>query len=206
MEDNLINLMRAKIAEHIHDMVEYPWSEVRIRPKLKPDALQIAEKAIGVQLPSLLTRIYLEVGNGGFGPGYGLLPIYRNRRSNGMIEVYESFINRAKQRHCIWPAGIVPICTWGCGIYSFVDCLDQNFPVVVFDGNLSFEYGEQGEVKLITGAGKVLPLYHRNVIPDSTFNMDQDYQMYPLISHKATFSEWINDWISGVNLWDDMGL
>jgi len=36
-------------------------------------AAQEAEQLAGVPLPPLLRRLFLEVGNGGFGPGYGVL-------------------------------------------------------------------------------------------------------------------------------------
>jgi hypothetical protein len=36
------------------------------------------EKRLGFALPTFLRRLYLEVGNGGFGPGYGLLGIGKN--------------------------------------------------------------------------------------------------------------------------------
>jgi hypothetical protein len=30
---------------------------------------------MGVRLPDLLRAVYTAIGNGGFGPGYGLLPL-----------------------------------------------------------------------------------------------------------------------------------
>jgi hypothetical protein len=39
-----------------------------------PEALCLVEDAIGAALPALFRRCFLELGNGGFGPGYGLLP------------------------------------------------------------------------------------------------------------------------------------
>jgi hypothetical protein len=38
-----------------------------------PQAIALAEVALRYSLPTLLRRLYLEVGNGGFGPGYGVL-------------------------------------------------------------------------------------------------------------------------------------
>jgi hypothetical protein len=35
-----------------------------------------------------------------------------------------------------WPAGLLPICTWGCAIYSCIDCAKSPaFPMVIFDPN-----------------------------------------------------------------------
>jgi hypothetical protein len=40
-----------------------------------PEAVAEAEAVVGHSLPSLLHRLYLEVGNGGFGAAYGLLGV-----------------------------------------------------------------------------------------------------------------------------------
>jgi len=42
-----------------------------LRPA-SPEAVDEAEEAFGFPLPGLLRRLYAEVGNGGFGPGYGI--------------------------------------------------------------------------------------------------------------------------------------
>lgn len=49
------------------------WQHVR-SPVTESDVMQ-AEAMIGFALPSLLKRPYLEIGNGGFGPGDGLYPL-----------------------------------------------------------------------------------------------------------------------------------
>jgi len=48
----------------------------------KADA-EASELALGFSVPELLKLVYERVGNGGFGPGYGLIRsiIWRNRRS-----------------------------------------------------------------------------------------------------------------------------
>jgi hypothetical protein len=38
-----------------------------------PELIASDEKCLGFLLPPLLKRIYSEIGNGGFGPGYGLI-------------------------------------------------------------------------------------------------------------------------------------
>jgi hypothetical protein len=40
------------------------------------EAIYDAEQALGFALPELLRRLYEEVGNGGFGPGYGLFGLF----------------------------------------------------------------------------------------------------------------------------------
>src|SRR5262245_41797485 len=39
---------------------------------VRREAVEAAEREFGYPFPALLRRLYLEVGNGGFGPGYGL--------------------------------------------------------------------------------------------------------------------------------------
>jgi hypothetical protein len=34
-----------------------------------------------------------------------------------------------------WPERLVPVCTWGCAIYSCVDSTRPDGPVVLFDPN-----------------------------------------------------------------------
>ncbi|MDG6107709.1 hypothetical protein Daura_22555 [Dactylosporangium aurantiacum] len=77
-----------------------------------PAAVSEAEELIGQPLPSLLRRLYLEVGNGGFGPGYGLLSL-RDLHRSGSTDAREG----RKGRFLI-------LCYWGCGISSELDLAD----------------------------------------------------------------------------------
>ena len=43
-----------------------------------------------------------------------------------------------------WPTALLPICHWGCAIYSCVDCTRPEAPVVRFDPN-GHELGEPWE-------------------------------------------------------------
>jgi hypothetical protein len=82
-----------------------------------PRTIVNAEKAIGLSLPPLLRRLYTEVGNGGFGPGYGLLRL-ENAHSDDTGETALS----ARDGWDSLPPELLPICNWGCAIYSLVDC------------------------------------------------------------------------------------
>jgi SMI1/KNR4 family protein SUKH-1 len=86
---------------------------IEMLPPLTPatlEAVQAAERDFGYPLPSLLRRLYLEVANGGFGPGYGLfrLPLAANEWKP---EWWPDM-----------PPSLLPLCHWGCAIHSFVDC------------------------------------------------------------------------------------
>jgi hypothetical protein len=81
-----------------------------------PASVDEAERILGFPLPGLLRRLYVEVGNGGFGPGYGILGVAGGHRDDlgaTAIEAYQRWHTRN---------GLLPLCHWGCAIYSFVDC------------------------------------------------------------------------------------
>jgi hypothetical protein len=97
-------------------------------PPLTPapaEALARLETATGGRLPALLRRCYRELGDGGFGPAYGLLGLATRWQFHPgtVLDAY------AAQRK--WPApwreraeALLPICDWGSGVQSFVDLTD----------------------------------------------------------------------------------
>src|SRR5262249_54873414 len=124
--------------------------------------------------PPLLKRVYTEIGNGGFGPGYGLIGL-----TNGVPgdtgetgpAIYEQFRNpHAGDPRWSWPEALLPICHWGCAILCCVDCGDGNFRMRIFDPNA----------------------HETDEWTDSFFE------------EAADFGAWIKDWASGVDLWDLM--
>jgi hypothetical protein len=113
------------------------------RAPLRPaDPADIAndERQLGFALPPLLKRIYTEIGNGGFGPGYGLTGL-----TNGVPDdtgktapvLYQQFSeDNAGEPTWRWPKKLLPICHWGCAILSCVDCAAPSFPMRIFDPNM----------------------------------------------------------------------
>ncbi|MBD2540945.1 SMI1/KNR4 family protein [Coleofasciculus sp. FACHB-SPT36] len=105
-----------------------------------PQHIVATEELLGFQLPDLLREMYLKVGNGGFGPGYGLIGV-----KDGMVEAGSSitsfYVSSQKtdpdEPMSHWPDRLLPICSWGCGIYSCIDCSKPNSPIIVFDPNAS---------------------------------------------------------------------
>ena len=85
---------------------------VPLRPA-PPSAVAEAEELAGRSLPLLLRRLYLEVGNGGFGPGYGLLGLRDGHRVGGL-----DALTGLKD-------GVLTLCDWGCGISSTLDLTDN---------------------------------------------------------------------------------
>jgi hypothetical protein len=107
--------------------------------RLAADQIQQLEMVFSHLLPPLLKLLYGEIGNGGFGPGYGLLNIATsNSKTTGTngLQLYETFRKTpAADPSWHWPEGLLPVCGWGCGIYSCVDCRDHEFKMVLFDPN-----------------------------------------------------------------------
>ncbi len=82
-------------------------------------ALLAAEEArLGFDLPESLRRLYRDVGNGGFGPGYGLYGLKGGHADEGrtLVETYEMFVSDSS-----WPRELVPIVDWGCATWSCID-------------------------------------------------------------------------------------
>jgi hypothetical protein len=98
-------------------------------PKFPPapeDAVRRAEARLAFNIPKLLRRIYLNIANGGFGPGYGVIGIEGGRPSNlgTLVDTCEQVKRGAEYLGLEWQAGLLPFCDWGCNIFSCVDCGD----------------------------------------------------------------------------------
>jgi len=95
-----------------------------------------SEERLGFAPPGVLTVIYRAIANGGFGPGYGLLGLSGGFTDEGMgaIEYYQQFRQPdPEDSEWMWPEYLVPICHWGCCIYSCIDVRTQQGRIVTFD-------------------------------------------------------------------------
>ncbi|MEV0661599.1 SMI1/KNR4 family protein [Actinomadura luteofluorescens] len=88
-----------------------------------------SEALLGRSLPSLLRACCLELGDGGFGPAYGLGPL------QVILRDYE-------EQQQSWPEAwqpmaraLLPICNWGCGIASYIDLTDPSIRMWAIDPN-----------------------------------------------------------------------
>jgi hypothetical protein len=133
------------------------------------------ERRLGFRLPLLLRRLYTEVGNGGFGPGHGLLSILALSPVDRDIPTYYSSLREScARRQSEWPAGVVPFNDWGDLIVSCVDLSDETStdpPVLRFEPNMS----PTATVAFLHG----LPFRGAGVIPESD-----------------KLSTWFQDWVA----------
>ncbi len=96
-------------------------------PPLEPasaEAVEAAERLLGHPLPPLLRRIYLEVANGGFGPG--VLGV-EGGCTDDMGRTAVDWLN--SEEHF----GLFPVAYWGCAVYSYVDCSEPSAMMWGFD-------------------------------------------------------------------------
>jgi hypothetical protein len=95
-------------------------------------AVEQTERHLGYPLPRLLRRLYLEVGNGGFGPGYGLIGLGEAERAGNRGDDLQG---APWQRAGSASAALLAVCSWGCGIYSLVDCASAEARMWAWDPN-----------------------------------------------------------------------
>jgi hypothetical protein len=77
--------------------------------------------------------IYTRVGNGGFGPGQGLLPIHGPGLpglERNVVEVYLAARAHREEPFWEWPAQLLPLCFWGAAVFSCADCARVDNPVI----------------------------------------------------------------------------
>ncbi len=118
-------------------------SGVQIGAPLSLPLVPTLEASLGFGLPQPLLDLFAHVGNGGFGPGYGLMrlaPADRPAFAGNAIAVHRFLTgidyidpNDPDDPTLAWPPGFLPIVHWGCSMYSVIDCLDPAFAVLFWD-------------------------------------------------------------------------
>jgi hypothetical protein len=134
-----------------------------------------AERNLGFAICPLLKRIYFEIGDGGFGPGQGLIGIghgYAKHFGDTADTLYKKLVAKNPwEPGWYWPNGLLPFCDWGFGTYSCVDCNKPGHPIVYADP----------------------------VFKEPEDDMDDIF-----IEHKNSVKEWFEDWLMGKDLWDEV--
>ncbi|WP_223190407.1 SMI1/KNR4 family protein [Nonomuraea terrae] len=109
-------------------------------PIVSPEDIAEAESALGFPLHPLLAQLYRRIGNGGFGPEYGILGLSKTGRTSDVgltaVEEYrQRRVSDATDTRWFWPEGVLPILTWGCSMYACVDCRSEAGTVLLFEPN-----------------------------------------------------------------------
>ena len=141
--------------------------------------LDEAEKRLDFPLPDLLRQVYMEVGYGWpFSTPFGLFSVWR------ASDEYRKARADAERGMPPYPEKLLPICEWGCGISSAIDCSHSDGPIVRIDPNLD--------------------------VPSmvNCFDLSPDFKFYGQYSNAETASwyeagslnEWLEGWLTGVDL------
>jgi hypothetical protein len=115
-----------------------PWGWPSLPEPVDAATLARAESSLGFAVPPLLAALYLRIGDGGFGPEYGLLPLLDSPPSGEPAVVAQYLAHRESGRKdpdWPWPEGVLPISHWGCGMYACVDCRIPDATVLLFEPN-----------------------------------------------------------------------
>lgn len=115
-----------------------PWGWSFLPAPVDAEAIARAESALGFPLLPLLAALYLRVGDGGFGPEYGVLPLLDSSPAGERAVVAQYLTNRTeaeKDPDWPWPEGVLPISHWGCGMYACVDCSSPHGTVLLYEPN-----------------------------------------------------------------------
>jgi hypothetical protein len=169
-DDYLVSRLRARAADPARRTDCPTHAPGELYPPASPQALTAAERALGFRLPGLLRRMYLEVGNGGFGSGYGLMGVEGGAKAGLRRSVVQLYLDNrlagARDSSWSWPEKLVPICHYGCCITSCIDCTQQKTPVVYNDPNS-------------TGGGSSWGLFQ---------------------VESRSLADWFEDWLDGLSL------
>ena len=133
MTQDLITRLHSKV-------LAVPSQEISNQRLVSAAEIAAAERELGFSLPQTLAAAYQHVGDGGFGPGYGILGItsdgQKSDEGDTAVELYQVFHGvDPEDPNWNWPTGRLPLCHWGCAIYSCVDCTKPLHPVLFFDPN-----------------------------------------------------------------------
>jgi hypothetical protein len=121
-EDQLIEAIRERAArsELRNDFADRFGPEVSTPATTA--AVDNAERAMGYALHPFHRRLFIEVGNGGFGPGAGLIGLPGGAMSvdgHSLVELSRLLLDE------LGPSSSLPVvvlCDWGCGTWACLDC------------------------------------------------------------------------------------
>ncbi|MGP6085937.1 SMI1/KNR4 family protein [Antarctobacter jejuensis] len=120
----LLDRLRARLPR-IDSLADMGQHAANPAPPLSPDIQKRVQSTLDFPLPPLLIRIWQDIGNGGFGPGYGLLGIGDGFADDQDATADRRYLGFRKPDPLtptwLWPQGLLPICHLGCAMY---DCLD----------------------------------------------------------------------------------
>ena len=145
------------------------------------EQIAAAEKKLGFAIPELLRQIYQQVGNGGFGPGYGIFGLPTSAEDEKKSLVSQYLMLHKLQTNPSWPVRLLPLCDWGCGIASYLDCSHPEAPVVRMDSNMPKE-------DVVERVPAEMQFGKSDQVEDACW------------LESASLAQWLTDWVDGKKL------
>lgn len=91
---------------------------------------------LGFNPGSFISQLYLSVGGGFIGPGYGTLRADTVDEAFSLVGYYLAQRSENKRNSSwFWPQGLLGLIDWGCTIVSCIDCTTDKLEVIRFDPN-----------------------------------------------------------------------
>ena len=96
--------------------------------------VEAAESYLGFELPTLLTRSFVHIGNGGFGPGPLIgLPGGHESAHGDLLQTWSALQDNDDCEE-VW----LPIIDWGGRQFSLIDCDDLQM-ITLYEGEFHIE-------------------------------------------------------------------
>lgn len=146
-----------RLREAVHADPETVWFDT-----VSSADIEAAESFLGFDLPKLLARCYVHIGNGGFGPGplIGLPGGYESSHGD-LLQTWTALQENVECEE-VW----LPIIDWGCNQYSLIDCDDSQM-VTFYDGEFHIEDYTFDELLTHWLAGEIPELHSGEFAPKS---------------------------------------
>jgi hypothetical protein len=139
MATSFLDKLRARAADPARATDDAARVPAQSFPPLGEQAIALAESRIGCRLPAALRNLYLNVGNGGFGPAYGLLGLIggaKNEDGLDALDAYEQFRQPdSGDPQWRWPTALLPVGHLGCAMFACVDCSSSDGALIWFEPN-----------------------------------------------------------------------
>ena len=112
-----------------------PSARIKRSLPRQPKPIFSPPKPTRLHVPALLRQCYLLIGNGGFGPGYGVIGAEGGHASDygTLAEIYAELNHERDSVRRTWKRSLLPFCEWGCNMFSCVDCSDADSRIYLCD-------------------------------------------------------------------------
>jgi hypothetical protein len=139
MDESLIQTIKSHAMEAARAASGTDGLPTKVFPTVDAQQIAEAERALGFVLPELLKALYLRVGNGGYGPGYGIVGLpggATDDMGRNLVDLYNAYFpENPDDPHWRWPPALLPLAHLGCAMYACLDCSAPDAPVVWFEPN-----------------------------------------------------------------------